>query len=68
MKTENPIEIVEADPRGPGEFRKIRWQQVGLKGASVRRWTVSKVSEVCRVILRRTRREEGILRPTIEGL
>ena len=46
-----------------GLFKDIRWQQVGLKGTDVRRWTVSNIVGVHRVILDRLGLTEASLRP-----
>ncbi|MHB1435053.1 MAG: hypothetical protein ACYCPN_03945 [Thermoplasmata archaeon] len=51
-----------------GLFKEVRWQQVGLKGTDIRRWTVSNVTGEHRVVLERLGLTEGTLRPAQEAL
>jgi hypothetical protein len=46
-----------------GLFKEVRWQQVGLKGTDVRRWTVSNITGEHRVVLERLGLMESDLRP-----
>ena len=46
-----------------GLFKEVRWQQVGLKGTEVRRWTVSNITGEHRGILDRLGLSENALRP-----
>ena len=46
-----------------GLFKEVRWQQVGLKGTSARRWTISNVGREQRYVLERLGVPEAGLRP-----
>ena len=47
-----------------GLFKEVRWQQVGLKGTDVRRWTISNITGMQRVVLERLGVAEAQLRPS----
>jgi hypothetical protein len=47
-----------------GLFKEVRWQQVGLKGTDIRRWTVSNITGEHRVVLDRLGLTENDLRPS----
>jgi len=46
-----------------GLFKEVRWQQVGLKGTNVRRWTVSNITGEHRAVMDRLGLTETDLRP-----